>query len=374
MFTIICLLFLLTFGCASKEKAPDAMERMNKYKQVSISTDAVHLPFEFGLDATVQGLDIDIGNEIAKDLGLEPRWLNNHGYEHQLDLMRNGEVEMIISAMAVDPKLEGEFAFSQPYFDSADGIARRFDNNDIKDLASLSLKKVGVATGRPGDAFMASQKTAANVTITKFPNLDNALGALNRKEIDAVVGDEPIMVFSAFKSFQNLTVMSADINKYQYAVVVRKGDAALLEKINKTLNRIKESGELAAMKQKWFQDVLEKALKQQEQHDQEEALRRAPKRINVSINKISGDFKMDRLDGYVLVLDGPSGRYQSDQIYTTGNKGTCKFNTPVPPGEYKLDMKIFKTTATVTVQEYPKTTLSMVMDVSKEKGISIDLK
>ena len=164
------------------------------------------------------------------------------------------------------------------------------------------------------------------------------------------------------------------MNKYQYAVVVRKNDKALLEKINGTLDRLRESGELEAMQKKWFQDVREQANDVRVKHDQEEALRRSPKRIDVTITKISGNFKMDRLDGYVLVLEGASGKYQSTPILTEGNKGNCKFNTPIPPGEYKLNMSIFQTTATVTIQEYPKTTLAMTMSVSKEKGIVIEVK
>ncbi|MBN2317829.1 MAG: amino acid ABC transporter substrate-binding protein [Acidobacteria bacterium] len=374
---VILIAVLSIFGCGEpKEKpVPDAMQTIERIKQIRIGTDAVHLPFEFGLDTGVQGYDIDIGNEVAKDLGVDARWVKLTGYNHLFDVLKKGEVEMVISAIAIDPIHQEEFAFSQPYYESGDGIARRFDNNEIKDLASLSGKKVGVGEGRPGDSFMATQQTATDVTIVKFPNLDDALGALNRAELDAVVGDEQIMAFSGFKSYRNVTTHSADINKYQYAAVVRKSDVELLASVNQTLDRLKESGELEAMQKKWFQDVLAQAKAELEEHEQEEALRRSPKRIDVRINKVSGQFKMDSLDGFGLVLQGPGGEFRSTPILTTGNRGNCKFNRPIPPGEYKLDMmSIFKTTATVTVQEFPKTTLDMLINVSDKDGISIEVK
>jgi hypothetical protein len=81
---------------------------------------------------------------------------------------------------------------------------------------------------------------------------------------------------------------------------------------------------------------------------------------------------MDRLDGFVLVLEG-AGRYQSTPILTDGNRGNCKFTQPVPPGEYRLAMSIFKMVTNVTVPEIPKTSLAMEMKVSSG-GISITLR
>ena len=186
---------------------------------------------------------------------------------------------------------------------------------------------------------------------------------------------ETILTFSGFKYFQDTTTQPADVNEYQYAVVVRKNDQDLLASINKTLDRLKESGELGAFKKKWFQDVLEQATKDREEHEKEEALRRSPKQINVRINKVSGQFKMDSLDGFPLVLQGPGGTFRSTPILTEGNRGNCKFTRPIPPGDYKLDMKsIFNTTATVTVQEFPKTTLDMLINYSDKDGILIEVK
>lgn len=361
-------------GGGSKEKAiPTAAESMAKNKVVRILTDAVNAPFEFGAGTGVQGLDIDIGNEIGKDLGIEVKWVKVTGYEHLFELLKNGEGEILISAIAIDPKKAEEFAFSNPYYDSGDAIAHSPSKLDIKDLASLSGKKVGVATGRPGDHFMANQKIASNVTITKFPTMDDALGALNRTEIDAVVGDEPMITYSSFKSFPNTVILPGLVNKYQYAVAVRKNETELLAKINATLDRMKNAGDLKKLDETWFGNVRAEASGLRSKLLEEERLKKAPKSINVSIQKISGAFSMDRLDGFVLVLEGADRKYQSTPILTEGNKGNCKFSQPVPPGDYRLAMSIFKMVTQVTVPELAKSALVMDMKVSSS-GISITLK
>jgi ABC-type amino acid transport substrate-binding protein len=366
---LIITIVLTLSACGKKEKEiPGAKESMRKNKFVRIITDAVNVPFEFGSGTGVQGLDIDIGNEIGKDLNLEVKWVKVSGYEPLYQLLGEGGAEIMISAIAVDPKREDKFAFSKPYYDSGDTVAHRLDK-PFNDLAALSGKKVGVGANRPGDQFMTQQKTASGVSLVRFTTLDDALGALNRTEVDAVVGDKPILTVSGFQSFPSLTITDKILNPYQYAVVVRKTEPELLDKINGTLDRLKSSGELENLKSKWFKDVEKQAINKREGYNQQEALKKSAKTINVNITKIKGgrEFNMDRLDGFVLVLEGTNGKFQSTPIDT----GNCKFVTPVPPGEYKLNMtKIFGTTVTVTVPDLAKNSLSMNMSIARDIVIS----
>jgi ABC-type amino acid transport substrate-binding protein len=360
-------------GCGNNEvELPSAVEDMQKNKLVRILTDAVNAPFEFGAGTGVQGLDVDLGNEIGKDLGIEVKWVKSSGYEHLFELLRNGEGEILVSTAFIDPAKEKEFAFSDPYFDSGDAIARRRDAFDIEDLSSLSGRKVGVCAGRAGDIFMANQKTATDVSIVKFSTFDDALGALNRTELDAIVGDEPILTYSSYTSYQNTTTLPDLINKYQYAVVVRKNDAGLLETINATIDRLKKAAEIEAWTAKWFQNVREEAAKLREKDLEEERLKKAPKTIAVTITKVTGAWRMDRLDGFQLVLEGEGGRYQSTPILTEGNSGKCRFNTPVPPGEYTLDISILQMKTTVPVPELSKKSLSMKMRIARDTTITFD--
>jgi ABC-type amino acid transport substrate-binding protein len=335
-------------GCGGGKESPDAFSSMKKFKSVRILTDAVNLPFEFGAGTGVQGLDVDIGSEIAKDLGYEVKWVKSP-FARLFEILKNGEAELVISSISITPERKKEFAMSEPYFDSGNTIARRQDKVDIKDLASLAGKKVGVQSGTTGDMFMAAQKTAAGVNIIKFPTLDDALGALNRTEIDAVVGDEPILTYSIYKSFANLMTIGIHLTEEKYAVVARKDDKELITKVNATLERLKKSGELENLKAKWFQNVMQDAADQRQKMAQVAALKKSPKDVTFNFIKTSGTFNMDRLDGFQLVLAGAQS-HQSTPILTNGPHGSCRLSS-VPPGEYRLSMSIFKLNTTVKIPE-----------------------
>jgi len=342
---------------------------MKKNKMVRIATDAVNLPFEFGAGTGVQGFDVDVGTEIGKDLGFEVKWVKIP-FERIFDILRNGEAELIISAISITPERKKEFAFSEPYFNSGNTIAKRRDKGDIRDLASLARKKVGVQSGTTGATFMETQKVATGITLTKYPTLDDALGALNRTEIDAVVGDEPILTYSIYKSFNNLVTLGTHLTEEQYGVVVRKSDVDLLASVNKTVERLKKSGEIEALRKKWFQNVIEDVGKQREQMQRDEALKDAPKDVVFNFIKTGGSFNMDRLDGFQIVLAGAQS-YQSTPILTSGNRGSCRLSA-VPPGEYRLSMSIFRLNTTVNV---PKISARQItFDMSIGAGITITQK
>ncbi len=364
---------MTSIGCGEKEIIPDAASSMKKYKAVRILTDAVSIPFVYGSGTSVQGFDVDIGNEIAKDLGLDARWVKISGYDHLFDLLKNGEGELVLSAIAIDPARTEEFAFSQSYYESGDTIAHRLDRTDIRDLSSLSGMKVGVQEGRPGNRLLAEQGANGDIALQTFATLDDALGALNRTEIDAVVGDAPLLNYSIYESYPNLTTTGQQLNQYQYAVALRKNEVELLKQVNATLDRLKQSGELDALIEKHVTEVLKKAEQKRQEYQRQQALIKAPKSVTVRIVKTGGTFKMDRLDGFQLVLQGSTGNFQSEPILTEGNRGNARFRQRIPPGEYRLAMSIFQMTTDVKVPELPKDSLVMYMRVGA-RGIEIDFK
>jgi ABC-type amino acid transport substrate-binding protein len=360
-------IMLTVIGCGEKKKeAPRSIEHMKKYNAVSIVTQPVNAPFEFGKDTGVQGLDIDIATEIAKTVGYEIKWIKSSKYEQLFDYLRSGEAEIVISAVTVDPKIKNEFLFSHPYYASGDVIAVQREKISLNSLASISGKNIGVAAGRPGDIFMSAQK---DVTVKKYATLDEAMGGLNRAEVDAVVGDEPFIVYGLDSYPNAMAWLENKVNNYQYVVAVRKDETELMAKINKTIDSMKASGDIDKLEKSWMGDKRDKASKIINGDIKNIGLEMAPKTISVNINKVSGSWNPDRLDGFKLVFEGASRRYESSPILMDGNKGHCKFGEPVPPGDYKLDISILHIKTNITIPKLRKTALTMDLNIGNGASI-----
>lgn len=375
---LIAGLALMCVHCGDTKKIPDAYASMAKNKMVRIATNPFNVPFETAAGTGVEGLDIDLGEAIAKDLSYSTKWIQFAQFDKLFELLKNGEVEMIISSVAITDELKKDFAFSEPYFDSSNTIARRRDNLAIKDLTSLAGKKVGVMAYRTAETFMEKQKTAPNVTLTKFPTLDEALGALNRGELDAVVGDKPIMTFSIAKNYStNLITTDVELNQYEYAVVVRPEEKKLLASINATIRKLKEANQLQVEYDKWFGSVLKEASKDIAKIEEQEKLKNLPKTLSVVLIKEAGNqVKLDRLDGFNATLKGAGGTFTSTAINTNeaGDRGNCKFPTPIPPGEYVFILARIGVSQTITIEKKPVTAFTVTLSFRKNQNLDMDWK
>jgi ABC-type amino acid transport substrate-binding protein len=304
-----CALAIFVVG-ACRQKQPESGSRQEGAKleqnaskslwakRLRIFTNPVNAPFEFGTGTTVQGIDVAIGNEIGRSLGISVKWVKApvpgyaqnrlqrvvdimfgrslgasfpSDYEYLFDLLKNGKAEILISSVAIDPGRFADFEFSKPYYETGDIIAHQRNRLDITDLASLSGKKAGVVAGRPGDSFMARQQTAAGINIIHYASIDDAMADLNVGEIDAVIGDEPLITYSIRTSFHNTTALPVFINRYKYAVVVGKGKADLLAKINSTIDRLQSTGELKKLDELWFGNWRMEAIDVRQNHPGEES-------------------------------------------------------------------------------------------------------
>ena len=131
---IMVALALSVFGCGEAKEGPDASSQMKKNKMVRIATDAVNLPFEFGSGTGVQGLDVDIGTEIAKDLGYEVKWVKSP-FERLFEILKKGEVELVMSAISITPERKKEFEMSEDFV-----IASVMETADMLVRNNLAIK------------------------------------------------------------------------------------------------------------------------------------------------------------------------------------------------------------------------------------------
>jgi arginine/lysine/histidine/glutamine transport system substrate-binding and permease protein len=376
---LITSLALLSMHCGDNKPKPDAWKSITKNKFVRIATSPFTVPFESASGTGLEGFDIDLGEAIAKDIGQPTKWIKvTESYEKLFEDLEIGGVELIISAVPITPEKQKKFAFSTPYFQGNNTIARRQDNEDIKDLASLAGKRVGVQTGRIADQFMTNQKTAADVKLSRYQTLEEALGYLNRQEIDAVVGDKQVMTYSIVKNYStNLIITGVELEPTRYAVVVRPEETKLLSIVNETINKLKSANELQAWHDKWFGKVLIDVDKDLAKKAEIERLKNAPKTLSVQFIKEAGNpLKLDRLDGFNATIAGSGGTFTSTAITTddAGVKGSCRFATPLPPGDYTFSLSRLSVSQKITIAKEAKTALNAILTFTRAGTLVIDVK
>ncbi len=207
-------------------------------------------PFEFKAESgNFEGFEVDIVTEAAKRAGLT---VNVEGYDFQplFAATSSGRIDGAISSITITQERLGSQSFTQPYYDADMGVAARVDG-DVKGLADLKGKVVGVLSGSTGDKWSKeNQATYGFGEIKGYNTQQEVLLDLTAGRVDGLVSDIPGMEY-AFTKMKGLGVVERIKTGEQYGLMMKK-DHPLLGKINDAITEMKKDGTMQSIHQKWF--------------------------------------------------------------------------------------------------------------------------
>lgn len=237
----------------------ETMAKIKSEGKIVMGVNATYAPFEFhktidGEDKIV-GFDIDLGQAIADELGVEFEVVDM-AFDGLLPALATGKVDFLPGLAYSDERAENA-AFSMPYHKSVQVILMREDNKDsVTADSDLSDKTIGILKGAEQErTFPAHYPNADTYVLGKIPDL---VAALKSGKIDGVCLD--YVVASLYEKYNDDLAMSAiqymltDEESQGSCVLVRKdGNEDLLEVIDTVLDRVMNNGDL----QKWEDDAIE---------------------------------------------------------------------------------------------------------------------
>ncbi len=212
-----------------------------------MGTNAEFPPFEFiteegkGVVGQYDGIDVLIAQEIAKDINAELE-VSNMEFDSIIPAITTGKVDIGVAGMTIKPDRLENVDFSNTYWEAVQTIVINKNNKAIDSVASLVGKKVGVVTGYTGDLALSEY---GGINLAQYRKGIDAIIDLDNGKLDAVVIDTPT-ANQLISKFPDLKGVSDDsvFEKEEYAIAVKKGNKALLEKINATLDRLEQEGKI----------------------------------------------------------------------------------------------------------------------------------
>lgn len=218
-----------------------------------VGTDAAYAPFESQNEkGEIVGFDIDVVTAVAKKAGIEVKFVNTP-WEGIFNTLQQGDRDLLVSAVTITDERKQTMDFSDPYFDAYQLIAVK-GNSKITKFDDLKKLKVGVQTGTTGDEVVSKLQGKTSANIKRFESTPLALKELEAGGVDAVVADNGVVVnyVANNTSTKFKTVADKAFQPEQYGIVVKKGNADLLGKINKGLADIKADGTYDQIYAKYF--------------------------------------------------------------------------------------------------------------------------
>lgn len=196
------------------------------------------------------GYEPDLARLVCARLGLEPVW-HNLPMNEFYSLAQSGKYDVVWFNQAITEERQQWVDFTRPYglFDEAVLVRSNSAIHTIADLAGL---KVG---GLADSTNIALVETFSDAIAVPFPGSDKVLpemlAALRSGEIDAVIDDELVLIVPAEED-RSLRVAFTLPTQVPFGIGVRKGQIALRDALNETLEALMADGTMAQLWTKWI--------------------------------------------------------------------------------------------------------------------------
>jgi polar amino acid transport system substrate-binding protein len=237
-------------GCS--KKSTDAMAK----DKLVLGFDDTFVPMGFKDDkGEVVGFDIDLAKEVSKKIGKEITFQPIDWSMKETEL-NSGKIDFIWNGYTITKEREEKVSFSTPYLDNRQVIITLASSN-ITSKTDLKGAKVGAQNQSSAVDAISKEaellKTFDEGKVYTFETNNDALMDLEAGRIDAVVADEILArYYISQKGADKYKVLKDDFGSETYGVGVRKSDKALLDKLNKAFDEMRNDGTAKKISEKWF--------------------------------------------------------------------------------------------------------------------------
>lgn len=204
-------------------------------------------------DGTLRGFEIDVGRQLAADMGLEPEF-RVYEWDGVIDGLLAGEIDVIAAGMGITPARALRVAFSDPY--SASGVtllAHTANTESVSKLIDLDDEEFTIATVTDTLGDSVAGQVFENAQRRSYASSDEAEAALLAGEVDAYVVSSPEARFLAFDHPDTLDIPLAEpLLVVQAGFAVAPGEAHLLNFLDAWITHQRASRWLEAVYERWF--------------------------------------------------------------------------------------------------------------------------
>ena len=240
--TLAAIIVAIIFIAILRDSPPDRAAAFPAGELV-VGVDAAYPPFALDDGEALDGLDIDLAEAIATELEIPLRFVNI-GFYGLYDSLISGEVDLLISALRVDPARMEDVRYTQSYFDSGLVLVSAAENLP-DDVPTSSTSRIAYEYASSADN-QVHQWEGDGQHFQRLPyELPRyALDALRLRQADAALVD-----FTTYRLYIRANPLWQTAYKHvthePYAIALRKDRTDAWKLVDSALAALKENGELA---------------------------------------------------------------------------------------------------------------------------------
>lgn len=191
----------------------------------------------------VKGPAADLARELGRRLGVAVTISGANGVNGVLASVRDGQAD--IGFLAYDPVRAKEVDYSQTYA-LAQNTYLVLDGSPLRSIAEIDRAgmRIGVTEGDTADLVLTRTLKNAELWRNKGGDMDAAFRALQAKEIAAYATNRQ-RLHELSQRQAGLRMLTENFYGVEQSIIVKKGNAQLLERIEAFLDEARTSGLIA---------------------------------------------------------------------------------------------------------------------------------
>lgn len=208
-------------------------------KTLIMGTEAGFAPYEYYEGDKIVGIDPDIAQEIAKEMGLTLE-IVNMDFDSIPEAVKSGKVDFGAAGISITEERAEVVDFTIEYATSEQVIIT-LEDSDIKTPDDLNGKIVAVQEGTVADLFLTDYCPDAETLPSK--KYFEAVSNLTTGRADAILLDK-LPAQEIVKTAEGLVILEEPLFTDKYAFCVQKGNTKLLDTINQVMQRLIDEGKI----------------------------------------------------------------------------------------------------------------------------------
>jgi polar amino acid transport system substrate-binding protein len=194
---------------------------------------------------------MDLMKAIGEEMGFDVEF-KDIAFDSLIPALKTGNLDVIAAGMTITDEREKVVDFSESYYSADQSIIVRED--DDKGLTVIfGNNDVGLQTGTTGDLWVTEKLEETGIltgNIKRFDTFVLAVNDLVNKNLNAVVIDSPVA--ARFADLRPVKIVGIIVTGENYGLAVNDGNTELLSKLNEGLKRVKASGKMDELIDKYF--------------------------------------------------------------------------------------------------------------------------
>jgi polar amino acid transport system substrate-binding protein len=246
--SILCLAWVLGMsyqGWRVRPRNDNTLAAIRNAGIIRIGMDPSFPPFAALKENQHSGLDVDLANAIAAQMGVKVQ-IVDMGFDGLYYGLQSHQADALISALPFDPVQAGNVIYTRPYLNAGQVLVSR----DGRTIEAMEGQHIAVEYGSGGDeSARLWERRLHALNITRFPDPNSALDAVEHGEADGAIVD----AISARLYEDKHPDLKEQIVTYEgYVIAVRNQSGDLAGVINAALNTLEANGTLDRIIARWL--------------------------------------------------------------------------------------------------------------------------